>query len=275
MREKNTTSTELRGKNYSTSSESIVGLGRYTFWHYTTLESVDNILQSQSFLVRNLDRMNDLDERDLHEEQKDFVHALCFCNSNTEKIPMWYLYAGIFGRGAAIGFTPAVFLKFLASIEKATVFDGTDKGTVLYVGTDFDIQFGWVYYRNKNEPGRVFYRNQWFIVEDYSLFERDNFFIKAYPWEYEREFRILFVNKTGRPFERIAVDIPNEICNSLKIKLAPEIDPSDARQIIQRLPGNHPLLSHDLQRSTLSVRMDLISRNYDGFLDYLKALRPK
>ena len=49
--------------------------------------------------------MNDLREADLHGAEKEDIFVQCFCNSDTEKIPMWYLYGGIVGRGASIGFT--------------------------------------------------------------------------------------------------------------------------------------------------------------------------
>ena len=35
--------------------------------------------------------------------------------------------------------------------------------------------------------------HKWYVVDDIRSFERDNYFLKAYPWEYEKEFRIIFI----------------------------------------------------------------------------------
>ena len=58
------------------------------FWYYTTLDTANKILDNKCIHVSNLSNMNDVDEIKLHEKEKDFVHCLCLCNSNTEKIPI-------------------------------------------------------------------------------------------------------------------------------------------------------------------------------------------
>jgi len=93
------------------------------FWYYTSVDTASKVLDKLCFYVSNLGIMNDLDEAQLHSADKDRVHALCFCNSNTEKISMWYLFAGLAGKGAAVGFTPSVMLEFLHSIDEIYVVD--------------------------------------------------------------------------------------------------------------------------------------------------------
>ncbi len=61
--------------------------------------------------------MNDQEEANRHLKDQERVFALCFCNSNTEKIPLWYLYSGLSGKGAALGFTAAKMMKWLESIQ--------------------------------------------------------------------------------------------------------------------------------------------------------------
>ena len=64
--------------------------------------------------------MNDLHEVELHNDEKDNIFVQCFCNSPNEKIPMWYLYGGITGKGASIGFTPGVMQAYIKSINHVT-----------------------------------------------------------------------------------------------------------------------------------------------------------
>ena len=180
----------------------------------------------------------------LHEDRKGDIFVQSFCNSDTEKIPMSYLYGGISGKGASIGFTPSVMLAYILSIRsvKELVRQGDGSfapGETLEVGKDkdFELQTGWVFYtkyrKDKNgnvdreSYARVCYRNTFYNVEDPEAFFRDNYFIKDYPWEYEKEFRVVLINRTGRVIEKIQIDLPEEFRTKknrkIKVRLGPEI----------------------------------------------------
>ena len=245
---------------------------RYTFWHYTKLSTVDKILDSGAFHVNNFANMNDLDEVDIHWNKRGDVFALCFSNSNTESIPMWYLYSGIDGKGAAIGFTPATMLKYLSSINEVNVIGGDFDGRKLKRGTDFEIQYGWVYYRNLSEPDRVLFKNKWYyILDNPKSFERNNFFIKKYAWEYEREFRIIFVSKCKDHFSKISVPISEDFFPYLKLMLAPEMS---RRTVEKELEGHRNITKHlynHIEKSQLSINMNLIERNKAALQEYFKV----
>ena len=208
------TAKELRGKNPPKVSENLEISSSYTFWNYTSIGNLNDILKSGYFFTSNLAIMNDKNEKELHPNNSESVHALCFCNSNTEKIPMWYLYGGITGKGCALGVTPAKMRDWLRTIKEVYVVVGegkekkADTEQILSVGKDVSLECGWVFYRKGQSE--IFYRNKWYRLtkDDYKEFENDNFFIKDYPWEYEREFRILIKNKTGKNHDRLAIKIP-------------------------------------------------------------------
>lgn len=252
---------------------------KYSFWQYTRLELADLILSGSSFRVSNLKNMNDLDEADLHDENREHVFALCFCNSDTEKIPMWYLYSGLAGKGAALGITPGKMLKLIASIQ--TVY-GTkldqkkEEGVPLNVGTDVELRFGWVYYRKTKQPQNIMYRNKWYQVDDAHVFEKENYFIKSYPWEYEREFRLVFFNRTAAVYDALYVEIPPEVQKYIKVKLAPEIKEEQFSKIAE-MHCIGPDLSHKPDYSELAIRMNLFSRNRVGLMNYIREelQRPK
>ena len=210
--------------------------------------------------------MNDLDEAELHEKDKDLVHCLCFCNSNTEKIPMWYLYAGITGNGVSFGITPSVMLSFIKSIKSISTVDGK---TILRKGIDFDIDWGWVFYRKKEDPSQVMYKRQWYSLNDPDSFTDGNYYIKSYPWEYEKEFRIVIHNKTSMKYKKLVVDI-TPIYDKIKIKLAPELTKTAFKELLPSVDGFMEFLSTVPKTSELKIQMNLCKRNYNGFLDYIR-----
>ena len=256
----------LREKNGFSLNEKAKAISTCGFWYYTRLHTADRILDGGKFHVSNFREMNDTGEAERHQDKQDFLHALCFCNSNSEKIPMWYLYSGISGNGASLGFTPSKMMTFLRQIKTVE----TPKGEKLYCERDFDMQFGWIYYRKTNERGRILYRQNWYEVDDPVGFESDNYFIKDYPWEYEREFRIVFINKTSTPYPYLVLHIPEELLAAVKIKLAPEITKSELEGLMPELPGFQKQMTRKTEYSSLQIKMGLCGRNLANILSYLE-----
>ena len=123
---------ELKGVNIPDLAGKAGAFSNYTFWQYTNVETICKILGGSCFWVNNISGMNDLREAELHGAKKEDIFVQCFCNSDTEKIPMWYLYGGIVGRGASIGFTPAVMMNYIRSIKFVTeLVEDPDKGFTL------------------------------------------------------------------------------------------------------------------------------------------------
>ena len=89
-----------------------------SFRYYTTIKTmkiIDN--DGERFLyASNLNEMNDIAEADSHSDSNS-IHALCFCNTDTEGIPMWYMYSGILGKGACLKINCRPMLDFLNSIH--------------------------------------------------------------------------------------------------------------------------------------------------------------
>lgn len=237
------------------------------FWYYTRLSTANKILENKYVYISNLSEMNDLDEAKLHNNTSKFVHCFCFCNSNSEKIPMWYLYSGISGMGASLGFTPATMIKLINSIETVSTPDGA---VTLHKGKDFDLDFGWIFYRKVDQKDRVFYRNKWYSLKDPINFESNNYFIKSYPWEYEREFRIVIQNKTDTPYDRFVINLA-PVYEQIKLKLAPEITEETFIKLQPQLHGINKFLSKKPLplHSNLLINMNLFKRNFKGFLEYI------
>lgn len=236
-----------------------------TFWHYTKLDTVDKILEGGELHLSCMSETNDTRERDLHED-RDMLNIICFCNSDSEKIPMWYLYSGVDGKGAAIGFTPATLMELIRSIKTAE----TDSGEAWKTGKDFDLMCGWVYYRKREAPSQVKYKGKWYSVSDSDEFAKDNYFVKDYPWEYEKEFRIIAINRTEKSASKVRIKIPDSVMKKLKIRLAPETN--DKTAIFEK-EGFKKYLDSRIFKSGLRISMGLLQRNCREYEEYMKRVR--
>lgn len=247
-------------------NQSTADMGDYAFWHYTKLESVCKIIENQYFLLGNLTCMNDILECEEHKDCANQIYVLSFCNSNTEKIPMWYLYSGIDGKGCSIGITAKGMSYFIDSIKTVKTYNSEK---VLTIGKDFDLESGWVYYINKKEPNQVFYRNKWYDLTtmDDDLIKK-SLFIKSYPWEYEREFRIIIKLKKDIPNEKIRIDIPEKLKSKIRLKTAPEIENESLNELQKII--NYKSIKTEIKASELSIHMNLFNRNLNHIKELVK-----
>ncbi len=270
----------LKGMNVI--PHSIMELGKMNFWHYTSFERLQQILKGGSFWVSKFSSMNDLAEANMH-ASADNVYCLCFCNTNSESIPMWYMYSGIDGQGVALGLKPTIMLDFINSI----IVDGVEGiikkesdnkcqkpqdylETHLQYVNDFDIECGWIFYRNTKVHNRIYYKKKWYHFDNNALpqFEKDNYFIKDYPWNYECEFRIAFINKTGIDFDHIKVNIPSKIVKKLKSRLAPENNDKSFDSKKQILV-EYGIKNRNISPSLLQIKMDILDRNKPSIEKYV------
>ena len=205
-------SKDLKRKNKDLNLKKASEFSNYSFWYYTSATTANLILENSTIHLSNIARMNDNDEIEMHKDDRDYVHCLCFCNSNTEKIPMWYLYAGMSGDGVAIGLTPSTMIQLIKSIKKLKTEDGLE----LSIDKDFEIEYGWIFYRKPEGKSQVLYKRKWYSLIDPDEFSYKNYFIKAYSWEYEKEFRIVIHNKTGKSYPKLILDI-SPIFKELKL----------------------------------------------------------
>lgn len=236
-----------------------------TFWHYTKLDTVDKILEGGELHLSCMSETNDTGEMKLHKDA-DMFNIICLCNSDSEKIPMWYLYSGVEGKGASIGFTPSTLMELIRSIKTAK----TDGGEEWEAGKDFDLMCGWVYYRKKEAPSQVKYKGKWYSVSDSDEFAKDNYFVKDYPWEYEKEFRIIAINRTEKSASKVRIKIPDSVMKKLKIRLAPEMN--DMSVIFEK-EGFKKYLDSRIFKSGLRISMGLLQRNCREYEEYMKRVR--
>lgn len=251
------------------------------FYYFTTVHTAEKILSETNenyIFVSPISKMNDLHERELHSVNGNRVYGLCFCNSDMDNIPMWYLYAGISGQGARIGITAKKMYNLIENIEFIYAVENFQIGRRLVRGIDFDLEYGWIFYRQ--DGNRIKYRNQYYSLTDSLLaFEHENYLVKDLEWRYEKEFRLVFRVK-GNPPERIAVPLDKKALmknGGLSVMLAPELRPRiNEKMIIEEYARQFGLPAEKVKFSKLKIKMDLVSRNQytiiDRFSDVLNNL---
>ena len=228
---------------------------RENFWHISSFQS-----------------MNDLAEAERYGNEKSSTFAMCFSCGETERIPMWYMYAGIDGKGARISFTKNAFNGFIKQIDAVYPLKDNkpDLNRPLIRGKDFEIEYGYVYYCDfdNDRITKIKYRRSKYIISDLQEAERnfreDNFFIKNYEWEYENEYRIVFKMLTPLQdgVEKLAVPLTGSL-RGVFLTEGPELSPNSCTfsvDLIKKFLGR-------IKKSTLKIRMNMLSRNKKSFLD--------
>ena len=242
-----------------------------SFWQYTDYCGVKGILNSGGIWASRLTDTNDNDEIAFHKDQVDKIYVACFCNARSEQIPLWLLYSGM-DRGYALGITPS--LMFDTLMKKRTIKGLIDRDNDDYVdlelGKDVEIQFGYAFYKTKNDKTYK-YRNRFYELNgNQPSFERNNFFIKKYPWEYEKEFRIVIINKTDFDFEKMIICLNDDYLKKLRIKISPNNNSTEIINYHKEILGN--VKKENISSSDLSISMDLMKKNRNQIIKYLKDL---
>lgn len=259
-------SDELYSYNDLIKLDKATNLSKQSFWHYTTAETVKKILNGGTLQLSNLLSANDKHEKTTHNGNPLFV--TCFCNSSSEKIPLWYLYSGIEGKGASIKFTPSVMLELIKSINTATLLYGENGAITLTSNTDFTVKYGWIYYRVSSNPKEINYKNQWYVLMDSDTPNIESCFIKDYPWEYEKEFRIVIeiTNKNIHRYindkSKISIKLPELTIHKLEVKLAPEFNTSNIE--LEKYKNKLKELGiSSVTSSDLAIKMNLLERYHN------------
>ena len=234
------------------------------FWHYTSENGANGILNEKMFRINNLSKMNDKNEEKLYGENKDCIFVLSFVNSDTEKIPMWYLYSGITGKGISLKVTAGNMLTWLKQISYVFDYDTKEKYNI---GKGLKMYCGWTFYRDLISK-RIMYKSKYYDIDDLNDVDT-TYFLKDYPWNYEKEFRIVFVNETNKRIKRIGLPIPDDCYKRIEIKTAPEYDKNHIESMMNK-DGFKKLAQSKVIESNLGIDMDLIKNNYDDFVDFIR-----
>ena len=217
------------------------------YCHYTNLKNINNILDSRELWIGNVSKFNDeIDKKqfgEIDDINRKLCYSLCFSSGVNENLPLWYLYAGVDGKGGRIRITSRVFEDL---INKGTylLYEFNDNNKCreimeLKQGVSMDLSVKDVlYYKNNGTNISLKYNtmtNYSLSPDEFTKYKESNIgFLKGLIWYYEKETRILIkligdaANKIelGKEY-RIVLNIDDKIYKKLHIDLAPQIKDVD------------------------------------------------
>ena len=283
-------SEKMRTLENGTDAESLTDLIQHNallhtqYYHYTKVSRLDNILQNKEFWLLPVDRFNDEKDSETFGEGQKNTFSLCFSSGTTENLPLWYMYAGMDGKGARIGFRKKDFKK-LAEELKLTLWEhteGTDKKIIkadkyireLRSGEDgCEIYFRDIMYIHDTErETRLKYnnavKNNGVLKSEIEKFKANNpGCYKSLIWFYEKETRLIvkvppsFIKKDKKYIVALQLD---DTYNNMDIMLAPEYTPDEKAKVISQYLGFREFLSSKLKLSEYSGTINMsLCKNCD------------
>lgn len=217
-----------------------------SFYHYTTLESINKILSDNSFLLSKIGSSNDPMEKTADEN----VYCLCFSTGINENLPLWYLYSGIDGKGGRIGFSAAKIYKLieLGSYKLVEECKGNAENESNYKEvcdlskSDIEVGVQDILYAKENEEFcdlkyNTMTNHKKITVEEFKKFKENNRnFVKSLIWYYEKETRVTVKLKESIIKElsndkkykvKLSFDNLPEVKNNIKLTFAPQLFDKD------------------------------------------------
>jgi len=217
--------------NYLSNSEARLDNSKFVY-HYTGINTALNILSSRKWHLGNAKYSNDLLEYE-NGDLKLWPHLFLgsFMAESSESIGMWSMYSQPWEQGVKIAISSLALRHW---VQKISVLHEVDLDSKALSGRtvprgDAEISLASVVYCNTDS------RNDSYSVEKitWSNQSNTNFFdaahikqltgyVKDDAWSYEKEIRIRVKLSDDCDFKRLAVDIPDEVFDSMVIYKSPK-----------------------------------------------------
>lgn len=241
-------------------------------FHYTSAEVVINMLKKKEWHLGSALFMNDrleYDNGDLKLWPNIFFSS--FMTEDVESIGMWSMYAQPWHSGVIIRIPSCIARDWIKSIQVIKEIDQYSKlftGRSIQVETDSTVKLSSVVYcntdriRTSDTPEKL----TWSTASNTNLEGASHIreltgYVKDLAWSYEKEIRIVarFDNKLS--FQRAAVDISDEIIDSMTLTASPNFL-GDLSQVIYNKTGimmktEESLFSGKLNSKSICDQCDL------------------
>lgn len=212
------------------------------FYHYTKLYNIEKILSGKSFLLFNPGASNDCSEDSIKDKKRKFM--LSFSTGIHENIPMWYLYAGVDGKGGRLSFTKSHIRDIVHCATYSLIeVDGDKKPidggvSISLSPSDFKCTLqDIIYYEDSGNAVTLKYNtmtnNGKVSQHEFEKFrEKNDAFVKSLAWYYEKETRLLIELSDGAlslldSDKKYAVKLYfgdlKKVLKSMRLLLAPEV----------------------------------------------------
>lgn len=246
------------------------------YYHYSTVERIDKILNSKTFWLTPSVLSNDGNDRNNN------IYNLCFTSGSSENLPLWYLYAGADGKGGRVGITKANLKKIVKESKfKLCQINGDGELSVVDEIDNKMVDVYDVLYIQRGKSSRAKYNGKTEnsisneVVEH--IFKSRRNMTKGLIWFYEKETRIsVDFNKT-RICEGYAeqiklcneeyvvvAEIPDKVYSAMKITWAPNVTEDDVASALKKvgleqwftaIKGNDEKLRYSEYQGSIEFRM--------------------
>ena len=202
---------------------------RSHLYHYTKLNRVIDIYKGKKWHLGSAKCMNDrLEYANGDSARWENMFFACFMTDVKESIGMWSMYAQPWEDGVLITIPKKVVLNWVKSVRtihevSCTNFELT--GRTLNVNKINRVVLSSVAYTNCDNPDSD-ERLTWSTTSNLKIAKASHIpeltgYIKDSAWDYEREIRIKAVLSSGHGFSRVAIDVPEEVLDSMTITAGP------------------------------------------------------
>lgn len=225
------------------------------YCHYTSVKVADSILKNREFWISCVEGFNDTCDSERFGETQKYCYSLCFSTGIHENLALWYLYAGIGGKGARISLTKAQVKKLVEEStyelwEKKSEKSLDHKVMELERDRTMKVTFQDVMYYGKNQHNGIDLKyntmtNHAIPKAEWEQYKEKHIgFCKDLIWYYEKETRLVveLIGEARREIDPnkdyvIVLKFSEEVYRKLQLMFAPETGKADKDKLIDENAG--------------------------------------
>lgn len=202
---------------------------RNYLYHYTKLDRVVDIFEGRKWHLGSAACMNDrLEYKNGEPSFWKNIFFACFMTEVKENIGMWSMYAQPWEDGVLITIPKKIVIDWIKNIDKIyeiSCYDFKPTGKIININSDNKVFLSSVAYSNCDNPdGKE--KLTWSNVTNTNIQNATHIaeltgYVKDSAWDYEREIRIKAVLQNGHNCSRVAIEIPDEVLDSITIVAGP------------------------------------------------------
>jgi hypothetical protein len=230
---------------YLSDSRNRLKNSEYIF-HYTSVEVVFNILKNKEWHLGSAVFMNDrLEYENGDPKLWPNIFFSSFMTEDVESIGMWSMYAQPWHSGVIIRIPSRIARDWIKNVQVIKEIDQEKKlftGRSIQVENDSKVRLSSVVYCNTDriQASDTIEKLTWSTASNVNLHGASHIreltgYVKDLAWSYEKEIRIIARFDNTQKFQRVAIDIPDDVINNMTLTASPNFEGDLADIIYDKL----------------------------------------
>ena len=205
------------------------GKNHENYYHYTTWDAVKKIISGTSFLLTRGNSLAINDQHEAHmqgswdEWNKTYIGSFAF--GSAENMAMWGLYGLPWSDAVRLTIPKDKMNVWVNSIKQINLFEN---GKTAPFRDSFDVSLNDVAYVSEDKGvqkyshyGRHITASKGHPLYGMNTLKEMTGYVKNYAWQYENEVRMRIHLHHSTGYEKILIDVPEEVINSIEITVGP------------------------------------------------------